>query len=77
MRRGIQNRFTKEGENGHFCVQFASPKYRAMVAANSGSTGGNQTIRIINEIDGDVVGEKVIQYHNGKVMQTGVSPLLV
>jgi DNA gyrase subunit B len=25
----------------------------------------------------NVVGEKVIQYHNGKVMQTGVSPLLV
>jgi hypothetical protein len=38
---------------------------------------GTQTIRIINEIDGDVVGEKVIQYHNGKVMQTGASPLLV
>ena len=51
--------------------------YRAMVAANSGKGGGNQTIRIINEIDGDVVGEKVIQYHNGRVLQTGVSPLLV
>lgn len=50
--------------------------YRAMVAAK-GSSGGTQTIRIINEIDGDVVGEKVIQYHNGKVMQTGASPLLV
>jgi hypothetical protein len=48
-----------------------------MVAANSGNGGGSQTIRIINEIDGDVVGEKVIQYHNGKVMQTGASPLLV
>ena len=51
--------------------------YRAMVAANSGKSGGSQTIRIINEIDGDVVGEKVIQYHNGRVMQTGFSPLLV
>ena len=52
--------------------------YRAMVAANANSNGGGtQTIRIINEIDGDVVGEKVIKYHNGKVMQTGVSPLLV
>jgi len=49
--------------------------YRAMMAA--GGSGGTQTIRIINEIDGDVVGEKVIQYHNGKVMQTGASPLLV
>ena len=52
--------------------------YRAMVAANANSnSGGSQIIRIINEIDGDVVGEKVIQYHNGKVIQTGVSPLLV
>ena len=51
--------------------------YRAMMAANANNSGGNQTIRIINEIDGDVVGEKVIQYHNGKVIQTGVSPLLV
>lgn len=51
--------------------------YRAMMAANATRQGGTQTIRIINEIDGDVVGEKVIQYHNGKVLQTGVSPLLV
>ena len=51
--------------------------YRAMVAANSTNKGGTQTIHIINEIDGDVVGEKVIKYHNGKVIQTGVSPLLV
>ena len=52
--------------------------YRAMVAANSnGNSGGTQTIRIINEIDSDIVGEKVIKYHNSKVMQTGASPLLV
>ena len=51
--------------------------YRAMVAANATKQGGTQTIRIINEIDGDIVGEKVIQYHNGKVLQTGVSPLMV
>ena len=51
--------------------------YRAMMAAKGVNGGGSQTIRIINEIDGDVVGEKVIQYHNGKVMQTGASPLLV
>lgn len=51
--------------------------YRAMMAANSGNRGGTQTIRIVNEIDGAVVGEKVIQYHNGKVIQTGVSPLMV
>jgi hypothetical protein len=51
--------------------------YRAMMAANATQQGGTQTIRIINEIDGDVIGEKVITYHNGVVMQTGESPLLV
>jgi hypothetical protein len=51
--------------------------YRAMIAANAMKQGGSQTIRIINEIDGDVVGEKVIQYHNSRVLQTGTSPLLV
>ena len=51
--------------------------YRAMMAANTSGNGGTQTIRIINEIDGDVVGEKVIRYHNSKVMQTGESPLMV
>lgn len=51
--------------------------YRAMMAANATKQGGSQTIRIINEIDGDVVGEKVIEYHNGRVLQTGASPLLV
>ena len=52
--------------------------YRAVVSANSNNNGGGtQTIHIVNEIDGDVVGEKVIKYHNGKVIQTGVSPLLV
>lgn len=50
--------------------------YRAMMSAN-GTRGGNSIIRIVNEIDGAVVGEKVIEYHNGRVMQTGASPLLV
>ena len=68
---------TAVANNDQIIAGIEAGVYRAMVAANSGSTGGNQTIRIINEIDGDVVGEKVIQYHNGRVLQTGVSPLLV
>ena len=67
---------TAVANNDQIISGIESGVYRAMVAANS-NKGGTQTIRIINEIDGDVVGEKVIQYHNGKVMQTGVSPLLV
>ncbi len=69
---------TAVANNDQIVAGIENGVYRAMVAANANrNTGGTQTIRIINEIDGDVVGEKVIQYHNGKVLQTGVSPLLV
>jgi hypothetical protein len=74
---GSIGRKTAVANNDQIISGIESGVYRAMVAANSTNTGGTQTIRIINEIDGDVVGEKVIQYHNGKVLQTGVSPLLV
>lgn len=67
---------TAVANNDQIIAGIEAGVYRAMTAANAGQ-GGTQTIRIINEIDGDVVGEKVIQYHNGKVMQTGASPLLV
>lgn len=68
---------TAVANNDQIVSGIESGVYRAMMAANSTNRGGSHTIRIINEIDGDVVGEKVIQYHNGKVMQTGTSPLLV
>ena len=74
---GSIGRKTAVANNDQIISGIESGVYRAMVAANSTNKGGSQTIRIINEIDGDVVGEKVIQYHNGRVMQTGASPLLV
>jgi hypothetical protein len=74
---GSIGRKTAVANNDQIISGIESGVYRAMMAANSTNGGGTQTIRIINEIDGDVVGEKVIRYHNGKVMQTGVSPLLV
>jgi hypothetical protein len=75
---GSIGRKTAVANNDQIISGIESGVYRAMVAANANSkSGGTQTIRIINEIDGDVVGEKVIKYHNGKVMQTGASPLLV
>ena len=74
---GSIGRKTAVANNDQIVSGIESGVYRAVVAANSTNQGGSQTIRIINEIDGDVVGEKVIQYHNGKVMQTGASPLLV
>ena len=74
---GSIGRKTAVANNDQIVSGIEAGVYRAVVAANSGNNGGSQTIRIINEIDGDVVGEKVIQYHNGRVIQTGVSPLLV
>ena len=74
---GSIGRKTAVANNDQIISGIESGVYRAMMAANSTNGGGTQTIRIINEIDGDVVGEKVIKYHNGKVMQTGTSPLLV
>ena len=67
---------TAVANNDQIISGIESGVYRAMMAANS-TNGGTQTIRIINEIDGDVIGEKVIQYHNGRVIQTGESPLLI
>jgi predicted translin family RNA/ssDNA-binding protein len=74
---GSIGRKTAVANNDQIISGIESGVYRAMMAANSNNSGGNQTIHIISEIDGDVVGEKVIKYHNGKVMQTGASPLLV
>ena len=74
---GQIGRKTAVANNDQIVSGIEAGVYRAMMAANYGNRGGTQTIRIINEIDGDVVGEKVIEYHNGKVMQTGASPLLI
>ena len=74
---GSIGRKTAVANNDQIISGIENGVYRGMVAANSTNKGGSQTIRIINEIDGDAIGEKVIQYHNGKVIQTGVSPLLV
>lgn len=74
---GSIGRKTAVANNDQIISGIESGVYRAMMAAKSNNTGGTQTIRIINEIDGDVIGEKVIQYHNGRVIQTGESPLLI
>ena len=75
---GNIGRKTAVANNDQIIAGIESGVYRAMVAANSSNhSGSTQTIRIINEIDGDIVGEKVIKYHNNRVMQTGASPLLV
>jgi hypothetical protein len=62
--------------NDQIVEGIASGVYRAMMMANSGG-GKEVTVNAVLELDGDIVGKKVIKYHNGVVMQTGESPLLV
>ena len=51
--------------------------YKAVLAAMGSGNGGNYTFHIHNELDGRAIGKQVVNYHNGIVRQTGVSPLLI
>lgn len=62
--------------NDQIVEGIAAGVYRAMMMANSSGSKA-VTVNATIELDGDVVGRKVINYHNGVVMQTGESPLLV
>jgi hypothetical protein len=73
---GNIGRKTAVANNDQIIDGISSGVYRAMMAANNGK-GGNVTVNATFEMDGEVVGRKVIKYHNGVVMQTGESPLLV
>lgn len=67
---------TAVANNDQIINGIANGVYRAMMAANG---NGSKPINInaTFTIDGEIVGRKVIKYHNGIVMQTGESPLLV
>lgn len=73
---GQIGRKTAVANNDQIISGIESGVYRAMIAANSGK-GSDITVHATIEMDGEVVGKKVIKYHNGVVMQTGESPLLV
>lgn len=73
---GSIGRKTAVANNDQIVSGIESGVYRAMMAANSGKSG-NVTVHATFEMDGEVIGRKVIKYHNGVVMQTGESPLLV
>ena len=74
---GNIGRKTAVANNDQIVSGIESGVYRAMVAANAGNNSKPVTVNATFEIDGEVVGKKVIKYHNGVVMQTGESPLLV
>ena len=67
---------TAVANNDQIISGIADGVYRAMIAAN-GNGSKPITINATLTMDGEVVGKKVIKYHNGVVMQTGESPLMI
>lgn len=72
----IGNR-TAVANNDQIVQAVSTGVYNAVMAAMGGQSGGNQTVKIVLEVDGDKMSEKVVKWHNNKVFSTGVSPLMV
>lgn len=73
---GRIGRRTAVANNDQIVQGIASAVRSAMVGVNSPSNGGTTRITVQNVLNGRAIGESVIEYHNGKVKQTGHSPLL-
>lgn len=73
---GRIGRRTAVANNNQIVQGIASAVRSAMSGVNSPGTGGTTRITVQNVLNGKAIGESVIEYHNGKVKQTGHSPLL-
>lgn len=73
---GRIGRRTAVANNDQIVQGIASAVRSAMVGVNGPSNGGTTRITVQNVLNGKAIGESVIEYHNGKVKQTGHSPLL-
>lgn len=73
---GRIGRRTAVANNDQIVQGIASAVRSAMIGANSPNGGGTTRITVQNILNGRAIGESVIEYHNGKVKQTGHSPLL-
>ena len=73
---GRIGRRTAVANNDQIVQGIASAVRSAMTGVNSPSNGGTTRITVQNVLNGKAIGESVIEYHNGKVKQTGHSPLL-
>lgn len=73
---GRIGRRTAVANNDQIVQGIASAVRSAMVGVNSPNNGGTTRITVQNVLNGRAIGESVIEYHNGKVKQTGHSPLL-
>ena len=62
--------------NDQIITGIASAVYSAMMAAHEdGKDGNGGSARIVVQIDGEAVGEASVRYINGKIVQTGASPI--
>lgn len=73
---GRIGRRTAVANNDQIVQGIASAVRSAMAGANNPNGGGTTRITVQNVLNGKAIGESVIEYHNGKVKQTGHSPLL-
>lgn len=73
---GRIGRRTAVANNDQIVQGIASAVRSAMSGMNGPSAGGTTRITVQNVLNGKAIGESVIEYHNGKVKQTGHSPLL-
>lgn len=73
---GRIGRRTAVANNDQIVQGIASAVRSAMSGMNGPSAGGTTRITVQNVLNGRAIGESVIEYHNGKVKQTGHSPLL-
>lgn len=73
---GRIGRRTAVANNDQIVQGIASAVRSAMSGVNGPSAGGTTRITVQNILNGRAIGESVIEYHNGKVKQTGHSPLL-
>ena len=73
---GRIGRRTAVANNDQIVQGIASAVRSAMSGVNNPNGGGTTRITVQNVLNGRAIGESVIEYHNGKVKQTGHSPLL-
>lgn len=73
---GRIGRRTAVANNDQIVQGIASAVRSAMAGASNPNGGGTTRITVQNVLNGRAIGESVIEYHNGKVKQTGHSPLL-
>ena len=62
--------------NNDQIVQGIASAVRGAMSGIGTPSGGTTRIVVQNVLDGRQIGESVIEYHNGKVKQTGQSPLM-